>query len=120
METEIEFGELSVSARVFDSIVRIAAEKVEGVACVGVPSDAGSLLTSFFSVGDSRPLPSVGVRNGEDGLEVAVRLTAFFGYPFLALADSVRSSVATSVEGLVGVDVSSVDVFIDALVFPKE
>lgn len=120
MESEIELEGLSVSARVFDSIVRIAAEKVEGVAYVGIPAGVNSMLTSFLS--EKRPLqmPAVGVRSVNGELQVAVHVTAFFGYPFRALADDVRAAVSASISGIVGIDVSSVDVFIDALVFPKE
>lgn len=120
MDSEIELEGLSVSERVFDSIVRIAAEKVEGVAFVGIPSGVNSMLASFLS--EKRPLqmPAVGVRNVDGELQVAVHVTAFFGYPFKALADDVRAAVSAAVSGIVGIEASSVDVFIDALVFPKE
>ncbi len=120
MDTEIELEGLSISTRVFDSVVRIAAEKVDGVAYVGIPAGVNSMLTSFLS--EKRPLqvPAVGVRRVDGELQVAVHVTAFFGYPFRALADDVRAAVSEAVSGLVGIDVSSVDVFIDALVFPKE
>lgn len=120
MDTEIKLEGLSISAEVFDSIVRIAAEKVEGVACVGLPTGVNSMITSFLS--ERRPLqtPAIGVRSVDGELQVAVHVTAFFGYPFRALADEVRAMVATAISGSVGIEVSSVDVFIDALVFPKE
>ncbi len=121
MDTEVVLGELSIAPKVFESIVKIAAEEVDGVACVGIPTSMNSMLMSFLSEKSPLQVPPVGVRGSqEDGLEVAVRLTVFFGYPFMSLADSVRQAVAASVEGLVGIEVRSVDVFIDALVFPKE
>lgn len=44
----------------------------------------------------------------------------FFGYPFKKLAESVREAVQTAIDAQVGVEVESVNVCIDSLVFPKE
>ena len=44
----------------------------------------------------------------------------FFGYPFKKLAATVRSVVAQAIDAQIGVDVASIDVCIDGLVFPKE
>ena len=120
MDDELEFSGIGISPKVFETVVRKAAEDVEGVATVGVPSQSTATLFSLLS--SSRPvqLPSVGVRPDEESAKLAVHVTAFFGYPFLKLAEDVRSSVATAVEGLIGTPVKSVDVFIDAIVFPKE
>ena len=49
-----------------------------------------------------------------------MRLAVFFGYPFTKLAADVREAVATAVDAQIGVRVSSIDVCIDELVFPKE
>ena len=56
----------------------------------------------------------------DGALHITVRLTVFFGYPFKKLAEQVRTVVAKAIDGQVGVPVSSVDVCIDSLVFPKE
>ena len=49
-----------------------------------------------------------------------MRLVVFFGYPFTKLAAEVRSAVANAVDAQIGVRVSSIDVCIDELIFPKE
>ena len=53
-------------------------------------------------------------------LKVAVHLAVFYGYPFTKLAASVRAAIATAIREQVGVEVGSVDICIDSLVFPKE
>jgi uncharacterized alkaline shock family protein YloU len=53
-------------------------------------------------------------------LHVSVHLAVFYGYPFTKLAAAVREAVATGIASQVGVEVGSVDVSIDSLVFPKE
>ena len=123
MAEELSFAGVSVSPRVFDTVVRRAAEQVEGVACVGAPYEAvNARLASFLpGTAPARPvLPAVGVRPEGSGVDVAVHVSVFFGYPFRTLAAEVRSAVAAAVAGLVGVEAASVDVFIDAVVFAKE
>lgn len=123
MEEELHVSGLSIAPKVFETIVQKAAEGVEGVASVGVPATNSTSLFSFLTGAAARQqpqTPAVGVRTQEGGIAVAVHVTAFFGYPFLTLASDVRREVASMVETLTGLDVVSVDVFIDALVFPKE
>ena len=119
MGEQIRIGGLVISADVLETIVRLAAEKVDGVACVGMPGDLSSFITSF-SAKKTLQTPAVGVRDENGQLRIAVHVTALFGYPFKTLAESVRASIAADMASQVGFDVSGVDVFIDALVFPKE
>lgn len=121
MGDELEFDGLSIAPKVFDTMVIKAAQDIEGVACVGVPTSGTSSFFSFLS--GSAPqsnVPPVGIKRVGDGVAIAVHVTAFFGYQFIELAQAIRRSVAEIVQTLTGVDVVSVDVFIDALVFPKE
>ncbi|MBM6999573.1 Asp23/Gls24 family envelope stress response protein [bacterium] len=121
MGDELEFSGLSIAPKVFETMVTKAAEGVEGVASVGVPNPGTSPLFSLLGGTDQQAQPpAVGVRAAGDGVQVAVRLTAFFGYPFVTLAQDVREAVAQTIQSLTSIDVVSVDVFIDALVFPKE
>lgn len=123
MGEELTFSGVSIAPKVFDTVVRMAAEKVEGVACVGAPYDAiNSTLASLLTPSGRTHAqsPAVGVREEADGVAVAVHVSVFFGYPFLKLADAVREAVASAVSGLIGVDAARVDVFVDAVVFAKE
>ena len=56
----------------------------------------------------------------DDKLRLTVHLTVFFGYPFKKLAEVVREAVVNAIDAQVGVEVESVNICIDSLVFPKE
>lgn len=118
-ESELFIAGIGVSKSVVSTIVTLATEKVEGVVRVG-GNDIASNLVSVFT---SRAVPPEATVESEvvDGeLKVAVHLAVFYGYPFTKLAASVRAAIATAIREQVGVEVGSVDICIDSLVFPKE
>ncbi len=121
MDEELKFADLMVASEVVETIVKLSAEKVEGVACVGLPTDINNMF-SFFSPRkpSASTAPAVSVRVDGNDLDIVIHLTVFFGYPFVTLADEVRKAVVASVTSQVGAHVSRVDVSIDAMVFPKE
>ena len=121
MDEELKFADLVVASEVVETIVKLSTEKVEGVACVGLPTDINNMF-SFFSPRKPSPatVPAVGVQVDGNDLSITIHLTVFLGYPFVTLADEVRKAVAASVSSQVGAHVSRVDISIDAMVFPKE
>ena len=119
MSNELVISGICVAPAVVATIVTQAVERVEGVASVGENAIASSLISVFTA----RPVneePAVESEVVDDKLNVSVRLSVFYGYPFTKLADDVRSAVASAVKGQMGVEVGAVDVCIDNLVFPKE
>lgn len=120
MDEEIRVNDLVVAPEVVETIVALSAEKVEGVAAVGQPSDLSGLF-SFFSQKKADPaVPAVSLELVDDKLQITVRLAVLFGYSFVTLAQSVRELVSKSVSSQVGLEVSCVNVYIDSLLFPKE
>lgn len=120
MDEELKFAGLMVAPEVVETIVRLSAGKVEGVASVGVPSDLNNMFSFLSPRKPAAAAPAVTVEVEGDALRIALRLTVFFGYPFVTLASEVRRAVASSVSSQVGAEIAGVDVYIDALVFPKE
>jgi uncharacterized alkaline shock family protein YloU len=119
--TELKFPGIGISSEVACSIVATAAEKVEGVASVGQRATASNLVSVFFTNGANvADEPSVEVEVVDDALAVTLHLTVFYGYPFTKLADAVRAAVARAVVEHMGVDIASIDICIDSIVFPKE
>lgn len=119
MDSELTISGIGVSKSVVSTIVSLAAERVEGVASVG----ENAITSGLISVFTSRPVsnePAVESDVTDDKLHVSVRLSVFYGYPFTKLAEDVRSAIAAAVSSQMGVEVSSIDVCIDNLVFPKE
>ena len=119
MSEEINIAGMGIAPEVLSAIVTRAVEEIEGIAAVGV-KDIATNLVSMFSARTAQLGPSVEASVDEDRLAITVHVTVFFGYPFKKLAESVREAVAKAIDAQVGVEVASVDVCIDGLVFPKE
>lgn len=119
MTEEIRIAGIGIAPEVLGVIVTRAVESVEGVASVGV-RDLATNLVSMLSARTSPSGPAVEASVVNDRLALTVHVTVFFGYPFKQLAESIRAAVAKAIDAQVGVEVVSVDVCIDGLVFPKE
>lgn len=118
-ENELNISGINVAKGVVAAIVTRAAEGVEGVARVG-GNDIASSLVSVFTSRSIAPDSSVTAEVVDGALRVGVHLAVFYGYPFTKLAATVRDAIAAAILSQVGVEVGSVDVSIDSLVFPKE
>lgn len=118
-DNELKISGISVSKDVLCTIVARAAEGVEGVVRVGGNDIASSLVRVFTRRSIARE-SSVTAEVVDGELCVGVHLAVFYGYPFTQLAATVREAVAGAIASQVGVEVGSVDVSIDSLVFPKE
>jgi len=118
-DTELYIAGIGISKSVVSTVVRLSAEKVEGVARVG-GNDIASNLVSVFTRRTVSPDRTVEAFVEDDKLHVTIHLAVFYGYPFTKLAAAVRSAVAKGVLEQIGVEVGAVDVCIDSLVFPKE
>ncbi len=55
----------------------------------------------------------------EDKLHVAVRVDVYYGYALPDIAANLRQAIADAVTSQVGVQVSSVDVYIDGMQFAR-
>ncbi|MCH3943593.1 MAG: Asp23/Gls24 family envelope stress response protein [Atopobiaceae bacterium] len=120
MDNEIVISGITISQGVIATVVGMAAEKVAGVASVDGRNLTSSLIGMFTQTPAADQTKGVDCEVVDGKLHVTVRVAAFFGYPFVKLADDIRSAVASAVTEQIGVEVSSVDVCIDDLVFPKE
>ena len=116
---EFVIANTTIAPGVVETIVSLAAAEVAGVAGVG---NAGpiSAITAAFSAGKAIPTAGIELRMEEDG-KVAVEITiqAFYGYRLVEVAENVREAIADALKGQIGVDVSKVDVRIDALSFEE-
>lgn len=119
MSQEITIAGIGIAPEVLAAIVSRAVEEVEGVATVGV-KDLATNLVSMFSAKSTQVGEDVEAEVVDDRLRLTVHLTVFFGYPFKKLAEVVRTAVASAIDAQVGVEVESVNICIDSLVFPKE
>ncbi len=118
-DTELFISGIGISKSVISTIVKLTAEKVEGVASVGGNVIASSLV-SVFTARNVSPESAVESVVEDDQLHLTLHLAVFYGYTFTKLAAAVREAVAKGVAEQVGVNVGAVDICIDSLVFPKE
>ena len=111
MTEEIQLGALSVTPDVLSQIASLSATEVDGVA-----SGDGGGFKDLISVGT--PKGAV-VAMGEDGkLTACVHIRVLYGNPLREVAKRVQVAVADALQGMTGQSVASVDVFVDAIVFP--
>ncbi len=119
MSHEIVISGIGIAPEVLSAVVSRSVEQVEGIASVGA-RDLASNLVSMFS---SRMMPGTSAVEADvvdDRLVITVHVAVFFGYPFKKLAEAVRAAVLRAIDAQVGVEVESVNVCIDGIVFPKE
>lgn len=116
MSDEIRMDGLGVAPGVLDTIVTLAAGEVPGVAAVGAPGIAG-LVQKGARKGNAR---AVDVCAAEDGsIAVTLHVQVTHGEKLHQVGDAVRAAVADALESQVGLRVTGVDVYIDAVVFPE-
>lgn len=116
MSDEIRLEGLGVAPGVLDTIVSVATESVDGVAAVGAPGFAG-LVQKGSRKGAAR---AIDVAVGEDGsLAATIHVQVRYGFKLQEVARQIQECVADALTSQVGVDVATVDVYIDALVFAE-
>ena len=98
--------ELTVGRSVIAELVRLAAFEVPGVARVGRGGAAWRRLLGG---------PGVSVQLRNDRVMVRLWIVARPGQPLTALAAQVRTTVAATVERLLGLDLGAVTVLVDGV-----
>lgn len=114
MSDEIRLEGLGIAPGVLDTIVTLAIEGVDGIAAVGAPGIAG-LVQKGSRKGAQR---AVDVAVAEDGrVSVTVHVQVEYGRNLRDVGRAVQAAVLDAVSSQVGVEVASVDVYVDAVVF---
>ena len=108
---------LTIAPGVVETIVALAVRQIDGVAQVKAPSFSNSLASAL-----NKKLPAQGIiiMADDDGqITVAVHVQIYYGYCLQDVAEKIRLSVVETLEGQVGIEVASVDVFVDGIQFPE-
>lgn len=114
MKDALTSQNMTLAPGVIDTIISIAASEVEGIAFVG-----GRVENSFKWFGSHRP-PTSGIESAfdEDGkLHVVIHVEVDYGYVLSELADNLRKAISDALLVQVGVEVASVDIFMDGIQF---
>ena len=111
MTDQMNVEGLSIAPGVMETIISVAASEVDGVASLG--------SFGIRSMLASKPSTSgIETKMGDDSkLSVAVHVEVYYGYVLPELAAQLRSAIAEALATQAGVEVSSVDVYIDGLQF---
>ncbi len=109
---KFEFGEFSVEPHVLEEIAALAATKVDGVSHLASGGITGR-LTKKGGAG-------VTASKGDDHIDLEIHLIARYGRSLREIGRDVQASVKEAVESMTGQKVSSVNVFVDGIVFPEE
>ncbi len=115
MTEEIHFDGLGIAPGVLDTIVTVATQNVDGVAAIGAAGIAG--LVQRGRKGTARPVDVC--RSDDDGMTVTVHVQIEYGRNLRDVGAAVQQAVADAVKAQVGVDVESVDVYVDGVVFTE-
>ena len=111
MTDQMNVEGLSIAPGVMETIISVAASEVDGVASLGSFAKSGILASKPSTSG-------IETKMGDDGkLSVAVHVEVYYGYVLPELAAQLRSAIAEALATQAGVEVSSVDVYIDGLQF---
>lgn len=116
MSDEIRMDGLGIAPGVLDTLVTLATQDVDGVAAVGAPGIAG-LVQKGARKGTQR---AVDVCTGEDGsVAVTVHVQVEYGRNLREVGRAVQAAIGDAVASQVSIKVSSVDVYVDAVVFAE-
>jgi uncharacterized alkaline shock family protein YloU len=110
---DLRIDGLDIAPGVLETIVGIAASEVDGVACV----DATGLAGLMAKAGRNKPV-EVALAD-DDGFRVVVHVTISHGRPLRPVAAEVQRAVADALVSQIGHRVTSVDVYVDGIVFPQ-
>lgn len=112
--TDLNVDGMAIAPGVVETIVSLATQGVDGIASVGDPTTSG--LKSILGAKPSTQGVDIEV-DDENNLHITVRLFVRNGHVLPELAAQVRQAVADAVHSQTGMNVASVDIFIDGISF---
>ena len=116
-ELQEESRKVNISNEVIASIAGIAATEIEGVTGM-----AGSVAAGIVEKLGAKKNPQKGVKVTvtEEGANIDLMIIVAFGVRIPELAWEIQENVKASVESMTGIDVLSVNVFVEGVSFEKK
>ena len=110
-----EGGKIRISEEVISVISAIAAKEVEGLASMG-----GTILENIGEIIAKKSHgKGVKVEFNEEGLTIDVHITVKFGVKIREVSLAIQEHVKNAVETMAGLNVLTVNVFVDAVELEK-
>lgn len=116
-----ERGHTTIADEVVQKIAGIAAREVPGVFDLG--GDVARMFTAVkerLHLGEESAAQGVAVKLEGKTAEIVVTIVLEFGFQVYSVTDAVREKVISSVENLLGLEVTGVDVAVDDVHIPDE
>ena len=107
-------GSIKISEEVISIIASLSAKEVEGIVSLGA---SGGALSEILAKKNQGKGVKVELVEGEAVIDMHV--TVKFGTKIRELAASIQEHVKNAVETMAGLEVKSVNVFVDAVEIPK-
>ncbi|MEN3310331.1 MAG: hypothetical protein V7603_6533 [Micromonosporaceae bacterium] len=107
-------GRTTIANEVVEKIAGIAAREVPGVYDLG--GDAARLISAVrerLRLGEESAAQGVSVKLEGKQAEITIVIVIEFGFQVFSVTEKVREKVISSVENLLGLDVTAVDVTVD-------
>ena len=110
---------ITIAPGVVETIISLAASDVPGVAGVG-NAGAISAIRAAFNAGNALSPEGIEIEpEGDKQVAVKITIQAYYGYRLVEVAENVRKAVADALAAQIGVTVTNVDVYVDALAFEE-
>jgi uncharacterized alkaline shock family protein YloU len=116
-----ERGHTTIADEVVQKIAGIAAREVPGVFDLG--GDVARMFTAVkerLHLGEESAAQGVAVKLEGKTAEIVVTIVLEFGFQVYSVTDAVREKVISSVENLLGLEVTGVDVAVDDVHIPDD
>ena len=115
-ETETAYGMIHISEEAVATIVRMAADRVEGIA--HAPLSMASGFTE--KLGKKNPAKGVKVELSEQEVRIALYIYVDYGVKIPKLAMELQKEVRQAVQLMTGLSVKEVNIFVQGISFEKE
>jgi uncharacterized alkaline shock family protein YloU len=104
-------GHVSIAEEVVSSIARIAAQEVEGISGL-----KGTVADGLAALLNAQKRQGVSAQLIEDQtIRIRLKAVVRYGYPIPEVAKRVQAKVKQEIEGMTGLHVSAVDVYIQEI-----
>ena len=115
-ETETAYGSIHISEEAVATIVRMAADRIEGIA--HAPLSMASGFTE--KLGKKNPAKGVKVELAEQDVQIALYIYVDYGVKIPKLAMELQKEVRQAVEMMTGLSVKEVNIYVQGISFEKE
>ena len=109
MSEKLVLEGLTVAPSVIETIVKLATEKVDGVAVVGAPTMRRATVGKAVDIST----------DDQGGLVLDIHIQAMYGSKLHEVGTAIQNAVADALTVQVGAKAAAINIYIDALVFAE-